>query len=301
VVGVDRLDQDAALRQEGADVVVKDLSHVMPAAGPSTELPSALSSVRDLDDLRGGREAALFLDYDGTLTPIVKDPDRADLPESMRRALESVAELCSVGIISGRDLKDIKARVDVEGITHAGSHGFEIHGPGDRRFTAEEAEGFLPYLDQAEAALRDRTGSIPGALVERKAFSIAVHFRNVDEENTEAVEKAVDGTLDEVSRLRKGYGKKVFELQPDMDWNKGKALLWILEELGLDRPGVWPVYVGDDVTDEYAFGAVADRRGLAVLVTGEQRLTEAHRTLESPEEVEKFLEAFSGMLRAASP
>lgn len=300
VIGVDRLDQSEALRDEGADLVIADLSYIRPAARPSTELPSALASPSGLEDLRERRKPALFLDYDGTLTPIVKDPARADLSEPMRRAVKSLAELCTVGVISGRDLKDVKARVDVEGITHAGSHGFEIEGPEHQHFTAEKAEGFLAPLDQAEAGLREQLKSVEGVLVERKAFSIAVHYRNVEEKDTKFVEKAVDQTLEDVPRLRKGHGKKVFELQPDMDWNKGQALLWVLGALDLDRPEVWPLYIGDDVTDEYAFGAVADRGGLAVLVAEERTMTEAHCTLKHPEEVRKFLETFADMLKQAS-
>lgn len=299
VIGVDRLEQRFALREAGADLVIEDLSHIVPAARTSTGLPSALSTVHEIEGRLKGRKPAVFLDYDGTLTPIVKDPARADLPESMRQALKTLVALCTVGVISGRDLKDVKARVDVEGLTYAGSHGFEIQGPRHRHFTADKAEGFLQDLDQAETVLREQVEPIQGALVERKAFSIAVHFRNVKKKDTEVLESAVDQTLEEVPRLRKGHGKKVFELQPDMDWNKGKALLWILEALDLDRPEVWPVYIGDDVTDEYAFGAIADRRGLAILVTEQPQLTEAQSTLKTPEEVQTFLETLASMLKNA--
>ena len=60
--------------------------------------------------------------------------------------------------------------------------------------------------------------------------------------------------------LRKGLGKKVFELRPASEWHKGKAVVWLLEALGLAGSDALPVYLGDDVTDEDAFGAVAGLR-----------------------------------------
>ena len=100
-------------------------------------------------------------------------------------------------------------------------------------------------LDRAEKSLRDLLeGKISGVQVERKKFSIAVHYRRVKESRVKEVEDAVDRVRKEHSRLRKGSGKKVFELQPDIDWNKGKALLWLLERLELDRSEVLPLYIG---------------------------------------------------------
>ena len=104
------------------------------------------------------------------------------------------------------------------------------------------------------------------------------------------MEDAVDRVKKEHSRLRKGSGKKVFELQPDIDWNKGKALLWLLEQLELDRPDVLPLYVGDDVTDEDAFKVLVDR-GLGFAVQKGDKPTAARYLLRDPDEVEKFLQA----------
>ena len=124
----------------------------------------------------------------------------------------------------------------------------------------QSGKEFLPVLDRAEKSLRDLLeGKISGVQVERKKFSIAVHYRRVEEGRAKEVEDAVDRVKKEHSRLRKGSGKKVFELQPDIDWHKGKAVLWLLEQLDLDRSEVLPFYVGDDVTDEDAFKVLVDR------------------------------------------
>ncbi len=146
-------------------------------------------------------------------------------------------------------------------------------------------------LDQAEKSLRDLLEEkISGVQVERKKFSIAVHYRRVQENKVKEVEDAVDRVKKEYSRLRKGAGKKIFELQPDIDWNKGKALLWLLEQLKLDRPDVLPLYVGDDVTDEDAFKVLVDR-GLGFAVQRGDKPTAAQYLLRNPDEVQKFLKA----------
>jgi len=86
------------------------------------------------------------------------------------------------------------------------------------------------------------------------------------------IEEAVDFELSRQPLLRKTGGKKVFELRPDLDWDKGRALAWVLEALGMQGDDVAPVYFGDDLTDEDAF-AVVRSRGLAVVVAGDDRLT----------------------------
>jgi alpha,alpha-trehalase len=83
-------------------------------------------------------------------------------------------------------------------------------------------------------------------------------------------------------------GKKVYELLPDVDWNKGKAVLWLLETLGLEGRNALPIYIGDDRTDEDAFLALK-KRGVAILVSEDPQVTAANYWLNNPEEVERFL------------
>jgi trehalose-phosphatase len=255
-----------------------------------------------LGDLAGrfDRETpVVFLDYDGTLTPIVEDPEQAVLQESMRRALEALSSVCTVGVVSGRDLQDVRKRVGLEGIVYAGSHGFDILGPERGRTGLQKGEAYLDDLNAAESRLQDRLRPIQGALVERKKYSIAVHYRNVDDSEVPGVREAVEKVQSDHPRLKKGEGKKVFELQPDIDWNKGRALLWILETLGMDGPAWTPIYIGDDVTDEYGFGALRTREGggVGIVVTEEDRYSEARLLLKDPEGVRVFLETLASLIQ----
>src|ERR1041385_7432342 len=150
-------------------------------------IPSALEHVQKI--ARSGDRLAVFLDYDGTLTPIVSRPEHAWLSESMRQTLRRLAARVPVAILSGRDLDDVRGRVHVDGIVYAGSHGFDIAGAGGLR--RELGAAYLSVLDTAEAELREALDEIQGAQLERKHFSVAAHYRNVNENDAFKVALAV--------------------------------------------------------------------------------------------------------------
>ena len=256
-------------------------------------IPSALEHVQTI--AQSGDRLAVFLDYDGTLTPIVSHPEDAWLPESMRQTLQSLAARVPVAILSGRDLDDVRGRVLVDGIVYAGSHGFDIAGAGGLR--RELGAAYLPALGAAEAELRDALDEIPGAQLERKHFSVAAHYRNVDENDAFGVAQAVEAVAARHRELRRIDGKKVYELLPDIDWNKGKAVLWLLEALELERGNVLPIFIGDDRTDEDAFSAL-QKRGVGILVSEQPQITAASYCLKNPDEVECFLQKITDRLHA---
>jgi trehalose-phosphatase len=255
-------------------------------------IPSALEHVQDIAG--GNRQLAVFLDYDGTLTPIVSHPEKALLSDSMRQALQSLVMQAPVAILSGRDLDDVRQRVNIGAIVYAGSHGFDIAGP--RGLRQQVATQFLPELDMVEEELGKQLAEIAGVRVERKRFSIAAHYRNVNESDVPNVERAVSEVAARHRELRKMDGKKVYELLPDIDWDKGKAVLWLLETLGLERAKVRPIYIGDDRTDEDAFRALG-RRGIGILVSEQPRSTAARYALKNPAEVERFLRKLTLMTK----
>jgi trehalose-phosphatase len=256
-------------------------------------IPTALEHVQEI--ARSGVRLAVFLDYDGTLTPIVSHPEDAWLSESMRQTLQSLAARVPVAILSGRDLDDVRGRVLVDGIVYAGSHGFDIAGAGGLR--RELGAAYLPALGAAEAELRDALDEIPGAQLERKHFSVAAHYRNVNENDAFGVAQAVEAVAARHRELRRMDGKKVYELLPDIDWNKGKAVLWLLETLELGRGKAFPIFIGDDRTDEDAFRAL-EKRGIGILVSEQPQVTAASYSLNNPEEVEEFLQKITGCLHA---
>jgi trehalose-phosphatase len=246
-------------------------------------IPSALEHVQEI---AGRDQLAVFLDYDGTLTPIVSRPDQAVLIDSTRAILRTLAAKIPVAILSGRELEDVCRRVDMDGIVYAGSHGFDIAGP--HGLHRREATKFLPALDFAEKELREKLRGIAGALIERKRFSIAAHYRNVNGRAFPKLERSVNEIAARHRELRRIDGKKVYELLPNIDWDKGKAVLWLLEKLELERPNAYPIYIGDDRTDEDAFRAL-EQRGVGILVSEEPRPTAASYLLKNPTEVERFL------------
>ena len=250
--------------------------------------PCALEHVQEIAGCSG--HVAVFLDYDGTLTPIVDHPEDAWLSDSMRGTLRELAAQMPVAILSGRDLDDVRRRVDVDGIVYAGSHGFDIAAPGLRR---ELGADFLADLDLAERQLREALDDIVGAQLERKRFSVAAHYRHVNENDVTEVARAVETVAARHCNLRRMNGKKVYELLPDIEWHKGKAVIWLLDMLGLERAGVRPIYIGDDTTDEAAFRAV-EQSGVGILVDEQSQTTAARYSLKDPAEVERFLRALCG-------
>jgi trehalose 6-phosphate phosphatase len=256
---------------------------------------SALKRREEIFRQAAGREPAVFLDYDGTLTLIVFRPEEAVLDPGVRRTLKELARHCFVAVISGRDLEDVRNLVGLDNIFYAGSHGFDIAGPRGQSLEHQSGREFLPALDAAENTLRRLEEKIPGVQVERKKFSVAVHYRRAAADRVPEVEAEVDRVRQEVG-LRRTTGKKIFELQPDIDWHKGKALLWLLEKLGLDRPEVLPFYLGDDVTDEDAFKVLQDR-GIGIAVQDQAAPTYARYRLRSPAEVEEFLQMLIAYFR----
>jgi len=306
VIGVNRGDQEAALTEHGADVVVDDLCEIgideEPAAARHAKaLPSALQHINDVYGRLAGRKIAVFLDYDGTLTPIVRRPEDAEISPSMRQIVDRLAENCPVAIVSGRDLQDVRSMVGVDRLHYAGSHGFDIAGPGGKRREHPEGARLLPELDRAEAELEERLSAIDGSRVERKKFAVAVHFREVAEEDISAVEKAVREIHGRQSGLRLSGGRKIFELQPDVEWHKGRAVRWLMNEaLQPDCSAVMPVYIGDDVTDEDAFREIRND-GIGILVADTNVKDSAARyQLRDPQEVRQFLLKLADKLQEAA-
>ena len=291
VIGVDRTGHSGELLRCGADVVVCDLADLAVRKGDKrmSQLPNALDSYGQLIGVVAGRQPFVCLDFDGTLSEIVSDPDAATLVDGAANALENLAAQCPVAILSGRDLADIRDRVGIPGMWYAGSHGFELIGPDGSHHHNDAAADSIPLLESAAAELSVELSDIPGARVEHKRYAVAVHFRTV---SPERVAEVVAATHRSGQRhgLRVTGGRKVVELRPDIDWDKGTALAWLADRIH-QTGRVLPIYVGDDLTDEDAFDAIRFN-GIGVVVRHDEdgdRPTAAQFTLNNPDEVQEFL------------
>jgi len=267
VIGVDHGGWEQKMREHGADFVVRDLCRV-DVEGTDIDRrssPRPLTDVAWVSKQLAGKRLALFLDYGGTLAPIHDRPEDAQLSEDMRLILRSVAQVVQVVVVSGRDLDEVSELVGLREITYAGSHGLEIRGP-NLRLELPEGIDASDDLDRATVDLTAALKAFPRARLTRKRFALVVHYRRQANEGSDAVESAVERVQAHFPRLHLTGGKEVIELLPDIDWDKGRAVRWLLSELGLDGPEVLPIYVGDDVTDEDAFRTVRGR-GLGILVS----------------------------------
>jgi trehalose 6-phosphate phosphatase len=260
-----------------------------------SDLPHALAHGDELARRLAGKVPAVFLDYDGTLTPIVDRPEDAVISQGMRSAVRRLAQRCPVCVVSGRDRRAVQELMDLDDLTVAGSHGFDIWSP-QGAIEREEGAEFEALLAEVKARLHEELDPIEGALVEPKRSSVAAHYRLVSEEERPRVQEVVDTILAGYpDELKVMPGKMVYEIQPRIDWDKGKAVLYLLEVLRLDRDDVVPLYLGDDITDEDAFEALADR-GISIFVGYADdseiagRTTAADYVLHTTDEVGQFLD-----------
>jgi trehalose 6-phosphate phosphatase len=310
IVGLDRTRNPDPLA-EFADIVVPDLAdlevvaldgvdagadvrHVVPARAWLPDLSDALTDF-DLTRQIANKTLAVFCDYDGALTPIVDRPEDAIIPPATLAALERLAEHTVVGVVSGRDLADVMAMVPTERVWFAGSHGFDVRKPDGTREEFSEGAAALPELESAEAQLGERLGAIEGAWAERKRFAIAVHYRATPDARIAELEALIGDIAASHDALRMTGGKKVFELRPDIDWHKGRAVRWLVEAAGLDPATTLPMFIGDDVTDEDGFEEVRNR-GVGVVVGTEDRYTAAHLRVDDPDATRALLEKLTTMV-----
>lgn len=230
----------------------------------------------------------LFLDYDGTLTPIVSRPELALCPSSVRRHLRKLRNLPGVhpAIISGRSLEDVREKVGVSGIIYVGNHGLEFENPAGKHkkllSPTRERE-----LKRITLNLRRSMKEMPGILFEEKGPTLSVHYRNVSQTSIARIPQMLEAELE---KWRNGWkmrsGKMVFEIRPKVDFHKGEAVREILKSY--PSLGLLPIYLGDDQTDEDAFRALKGR-GILVFVGPGGDPSEADFFLRDPGEVQEFL------------
>jgi trehalose 6-phosphate phosphatase len=243
----------------------------------------------------------LFLDYDGTLTPIVARPEMAVLSSQARKILKQISyhSLFKLAIISGRRLSEIKTLLALENIAYAGNHGLEIECPPDycqgrsretTIFTHPMAKKFQPRLERLEQRLRKRLADIDGIVIQNKGLTLSVHYRLAEETIIKRIEQLFFEAIecaDAKDKLQVTEGKKVLEVRPPIDWNKGKSIEWLLQIYGTPRS--LPIFAGDDVTDEDGFTILHKIGGISIFVGKDKASSAADYYLDSPEQLYHWL------------
>jgi alpha,alpha-trehalase len=253
------------------------------------QLPGALEAWPGIVERlanENARALAVFLDYDGTLAPIVARPELAQMDPATALVVEQLATRVPVAIVTGRALADVRERVGLSSLYYAANHGFEIEGPSLRHRPFEGlAETFAHIARRLEPVVRQTRG----AVMEAKGYSVAVHYRQVADVDVGSLEAAVDELIAERTDVRKTTGKKLLEVRPAVAWNKGAAVHWLLDHWDAAGQRHFPLFFGDDRTDEDAFAAIADR-GIGVFVGTPGWETAAHYGLTDTAAVTTFLQ-----------
>lgn len=245
--------------------------------------------------LRLAERIFLFLDYDGTLTPIVSQPEEAYLSGEMKGLLVNLKRNPRVltAIVSGRSLRDVRNRVGLQGISYVGNHGLEIFVPKHGRKVLVSRK-WIQELEEIRYRLGRELGDMEGVIIEDKGCVLALHYRNVDPRCVPPILMEIKKEIkSSMSPLALGLGKYVFEIRPQSPVNKGIAVLELLSQA--DQEGLLPLYMGDDQTDEDAFRALR-RRGITVLV-GFPRPSSARYYVKDPSDVFQFLKIVQKELR----
>lgn len=272
--------------------------------------PNALSSFEHIRQLLHNKTPVVFLDYDGTLAPIVSRPDQAFMTETMRAAVKTVAQKFTTAVVSGRSTQKVVDFVQLDELFYAGSHGLDITGPhrssttkatGPVENTTDDtttapttsavpvsppvkhrvAQTFVPVLKQCRldlsSALDAALGHQSKVEIEDNVLTFSVHYRNAVGCTAKEVLQIINAVLvkpEYSQQLVCTAGKMVYEIRPRVQWNKGTAVLWLLDTLGMKgKEDVVALYVGDDVTDEDAFTALSEGawqgRCASIVVQGE--------------------------------
>lgn len=250
-----------------------------------------------------GKHVFVFLDYDGTLAPIASAPRKARLSSSAREALSRLKDspATSVAVISGRALEDVKAMVGIPGIVYSGNHGLELEGP-KIKFKSPVSPAYRGMLARIKSDLERKLRPFKGVIIEDKDLSLAVHFRLVNKRQRPQVKTIFhEAAIRDLARgrIQLKVGKMVLELRPPKPWDKGKVVLWLLarKQFLISDRQVYPVYLGDDVTDEDAFRALKGK-GLSLYVATapyQEKRSCAEYYLRGAPEVLRFLRELAAL------
>ena len=236
-----------------------------------------------------------MLDVDGTLAPIAPTPDGAAIPRATLDILRRLVALPGVTLafVSGRAAEDTWRMTGVAGAFIAGNHGAELRTPAGVTEVVPEMLHHESAVANAARLLARDTAHIRGVLLENKTWTLSVHYRLVDAADVPGLRRRATEVAGELG-LRILEGKKIVELRPAVDINKGTAARTLLARAGVSSASGSALYVGDDRTDEDAFRVLRDAMPGAVTVRVEHDDASldsaAEITLRGTEQVSALLE-----------
>jgi trehalose 6-phosphate phosphatase len=237
--------------------------------------------------IRTAPRCVLFLDFDGTLAELTKEPRKAKLSRATRDALRTLArrQRARLFFISGRRRQDLRKRVRLRRCEYLGLFGSED--------SARTHLSTSATMQRVKTEIEASIGGLPGVWVEDKGPGFVLHYRDAPararRQARRRLRTALDSAGSEIHRFENAHG---LDVVPREVRGKGAVIRQLLGRPALRR--ALPIYLGDDLSDESAFRAV--RRGVTVRV-GLPRPTAARYTLRNPAEVCEFLQLLGVALR----
>lgn len=253
-------------------------------------LPNANTAISTIIQHLERKVPLLFLDYDGTLVPKLKEPEKAVVSEHMRQTLTLLSAKWPTAVITGRKLADIKAMLGIEALYYAGNHGFEIATYDGQTFNKDVDDEALAEIRQTYDKLCSRLDDYHGVWIEHKNLTLTVHSPYVPTECQTELQTILSECLRDHHRLEMNAGKSIHEIRPAVGWHKGQAVNWLQKHMKPAKCSVIAIYIGDDTTDEDAFATLkAQNNNIRILVGDDNKPTSANYVLDDPVDVYEFL------------
>jgi len=238
--------------------------------------------------IKKAQSCVLILDFDGTLSAIAPTPRQAFLEDSTRKILQKCLMSFPIAVASGRTLEDVKQKIKIQQINYAGNHGlsWEIN---KKKHSVKIPKKIMQRLDEAAKELKKILVNYPGAFLENKKISMAVHYRLIKKSNTKKFEKDFNNFilghayfgLDLIKNI------KAFELRPKIYWTKSDFVkIFLRYSSHKQKKSPLPIYIGDDTTDEDVFSTI---KNIISIRVGKNKKSSAAYYLKNQKRVDKFL------------
>lgn len=225
-----------------------------------------------------------FIDFDGTLAPIVRHPKDAILPAMTQQLLKALGDRFPVFIVSGRARSDLKQKVNLDNVEYFGCHGLDIKPPFLHSLPKRLQES-PSLVKKVKSKLLHLTNEYPGSFLEDKHYTLALHYRLLSEPMAQDLSIRLRAIVASQPQLRIQQAKKVWEILPKEPWDKGKIVDLVLQQNRWQE--FFPIYMGDDLPDEPGFRSV--NHGAGILVCDQDKPTSATYQITDTNAVTMFL------------